>query len=267
MNDEDAIAPETVAQAEDVSPAPETTTDAPADEPESAASETEGDDGPSDDEGKRKRNRHSPDKRIAQLTRQKHEALAAAERWKKEAQSLRAAPMPREDQFTSYDEFEAAKAEWQGDRAYARTAERQAEEARRQAEAVEQASRAEAIQAYRESVAAFKAVAPDYDQVALTAPIEDHVAQAVMEMDDGAPIAYALGQNHALARRISAMPPRQMLIELGKLAATLTAPKKNVVSKAPPPISPATGTGGTTTPDLGKMTMAEYRAHRMRSMS
>lgn len=103
----------------------------------------------------------------------------------------------------------------------------------------------------------------DFDQVALApeVPITEQIADIIRSSDSAADLAYWLGKNRAEAMRIAQMPPIAAARELGRIEASLSAPKPRTESNAPPPINPGKGTGsGVKSPD--KMTAEEYRAWR-----
>jgi len=84
---------------------------------------------------------------------------------------------------------------------------------------------------------AFEKDHSDYKAIAHHAKISDPVAGMLMGMEDGAEIAYHLGNNEETALRISGLSDTQAAMELGKIAARLedkrNAPKP--VSNAPAP--------------------------------
>lgn len=220
-------------KASDKAPAPE-------------ASEPEQD----DDQPKRDRSLNG---RFRELTRKRKEAQAEAEYWKAEAQKNK---RPRREDFDTEEAYEDAHEEYR----YATRRGREAEEAARR---TSQEIDTQIVTEFRSHEEAFIAEAPDYQQVAYTAPISSPVAKLIAGMgEDGPRVAYALGRNHALAREISEMPPTYAAMELGRLAASQRRPQRRLQSKAPPPVSPVTAAGGTTQRDPAKMSPAEYRAWR-----
>ena len=131
---------------------------------------------------------------------------------------------------------------------YARAAHMQA----RQAELAE--DRQEALRRY-----------PDYD-AALAVAMDPRVvsgplSEMVLQADQPADLAYHLGKNPDVARRLSTMPPQAAAFELGKIAAGLQIPRPKLASNTPAPINPVRP-GGTATKDISKMTGAEYIAAR-----
>lgn len=174
---------------------------------------------------------------------------------------------PSRDQFADPAEYAAARAVWQYQQAAAENlaseANTAAERARQQAEQFELAERQVAQANWMEQVVEARMRYADFDQVALAAdvPITEEVADIIRSSDAAADLAYYLGRNKAEAARISRMSPLAAARELGRIEASLSAPKPRTESKAPPPISPGKATGaGVKSPD--KMTAEEYRAWR-----
>lgn len=105
---------------------------------------------------------------------------------------------------------------------------------------------------------------PDYVEVAESpkVPISAAAALTITSMENGADVAYYLGQHLEEAQRIFALPPVRQAVELGKLEAKLTAPKPVPVSKAADPIKPLTGAGNPQARGDDELSMEEYAAKR-----
>lgn len=174
---------------------------------------------------------------------------------------------PARDQFSDPAEYAAARAVWQYQRSAAENmageANTTAERARQQAEQFETAERHIAQQQWTEQVVEARMKYADFDQVALASdvPITPEIADIIRGSDAAADLAYYLGKNKAEAGRIAQLPPIAAARELGRIEASLTAPKPRTETKAPPPITPgkASGSGGKS-PD--KMSAEEYRVWR-----
>lgn len=209
---------------------------------------------PEAEEAKRP-NRKSAKARIAELTRKLREAQEEAATLRKGAEKP-----PKYEDFNDPDEYERARV-----RHLVR------EERISEREAAAEASRKlvdeTVAREWQERVTEFKAQAPDFETVAYSAPISDDVAKTIALMDEGPAVAYHLGKNPHVAAELSDMPAQVAAIELGKIAARLTAPPRKVASKAPPPVAPITAAGGPSNPDPEKMSFAEYRAWRMGEMT
>ena len=189
------------------------------------------------------------------------------------------APFPARAAFDSPDAFDAAVQQWHAtettrvaretvraeqERAATEAAaqrQRDAEEAttRQQRDANERivnewnARRAKAIEAK-----------PDFAAVVENPAVQisPPMAAAIMQMEQGADVAYHLGKNPAEAARIAALPPLNAVFELGRLAASLAAPTAPKISRAPDPIRPVGGASPAVTPALADLDMDAYAARR-----
>lgn len=132
-----------------------------------------------------------------------------------------------------------------------------------QVENLNQQESAAIAEAWAAQVAEAKTRYSDFEKVAHFAPISDEVARMVATSDVGADVAYYLGQNHALARSISAMHPVEAARAIGRIEATLTLPKPRTETNAPAPINPVRGSAGAGR-DPAKMSYAEFKAYRER---
>jgi hypothetical protein len=84
---------------------------------------------------------------------------------------------------------------------------------------------------------------PDYEDVVFALPanvMTPELALAIFETGTPADIAYHLGKNPAEAERISKLPPLRKAVELGKLETKIQA-AASVTTKAPPPPTPIGG--------------------------
>jgi hypothetical protein len=142
---------------------------------------------------------------------------------------------PTRDQFydpESYDEALTAWAEREGVRKVAAKAAeeaRQAQVAANEAEAARvqtewSGQRASAIERYADYVA----VAEGDHAVSMP------MAQAIMSLDNGADVAYWLGQNPEESARIAALPSvARQLVEIGRVSARVSAPKPRAARAKP----------------------------------
>lgn len=105
---------------------------------------------------------------------------------------------------------------------------------------------------------------PDYVEVAESpkVPISAAAALTITSMENGADVAYYLGQHLEEAQRIFALPPVRQAVELGKLEMKIMAPPKPPVSKAADPIKPLSGAGTPQTRSDDELSMEEYAAKR-----
>ncbi len=215
---------------------------------------------------------------IKRLTRQKHDlqgqvdglrsALEAATKRDAAGQVVED-PEPKLEDFKDLDKYNDARVEWRVDRKLKTERERElktAEDAKTKAIFdTHQARVNEAIPRYK-----------DWAEVAKKAPmLPESVVMAIMEMDNGADVAYHVMKDHDLAARLGTMSAIGSVMEVARIGATLpggapaagapvaaAAPPK-AVSGANPPIAPVGGsaTGSSKEPD--KMTHQEYKAWRL----
>lgn len=97
----------------------------------------------------------------------------------------------------------------------------------------------ERLAKFKELESKFKVDIDDYEDVAHYARIDDHVADLVMDMEEGPRIAYHLGKHPELASRLNSMDAKLAAVELGRIDARLAIEREQAkarpVSKAPPP--------------------------------
>lgn len=101
----------------------------------------------------------------------------------------------------------------------------------------------------------------DFDSVVGSVPLGDAVCIAIKQLDEGAELAYYLGENPDKAARLNKLNPVQQIIEIGKIAATLNKPESKNVSRAPKPITPV-GHRSASAADPDDMSMDDYVAYR-----
>lgn len=204
--------------------------------------------------------------RIDELTRARREAEREAAYWRQVAQqgqaqpSAQAAPQkPTPEQFDDYGQYVEALTDWKADQAVAKRMEQ--DSTRKVAD-----TRA---QTFAERQVAARAVMPDYDAVVGSSdtPIANHVGEAIMESDRGPDLAYHFAKNPDELMRLNGMSPTQAAREIGKLEATLPAPKtpappSKKLSSTPAPAGTLNTQGRATTPALANASMDEYMKQR-----
>ncbi len=219
--------------------------------PDPAPPETTADAKPQEnvDEGDKKARRqlNNIQKRIDELTREKHEARRDAEAARERTAQLEsefrkvqgAAPEPKLENFKSYDEFVDAKATWKAETIVAakleefanknlQTFEQRAQQEQR-AQVAQQFDRAlEAVE--KDGVARFKDFADVIAQGPALGPV---IGQMVLATERPADITYYLAKNPDEAMNLKALPPILAMREIGKLEAQLS--QKRVTSAPPPP--------------------------------
>jgi len=205
--------------------------------------------------------------RFSELTRQREQARADAQRERdaKEAlearlaaleqgQAPRQAPVadakPTPDQFTDAFEYAEALAEFSAERALK---ERDRQDLERRA----QEQQAKVVQTWTKRLEAAKAEIDDFDEMVASSDIvvPNHIRDAILESDVGPQILYHLASNQDQARTFNDMSAaqalRQALRAIGKLEAKFeksetSKPERSVVkSKAPAPINPIKSSNAT----------------------
>lgn len=187
--------------------------------------------------------------RFDKLTREKYDALRAAdteryqrERLEAELQALKTKPDPVvPDTLPTLEQFEYDEAKYRVALAAYYKA-----EARKEVDTVfkerEQQQRAqERTSNFQKRQAEFIASKPDYAEKVLsnpTLPITESMRDALLDSELGPQVAYYLAENVDKASAIAQLPPIAQAREIGRIEARLEAAKASPppsVSKAPPP--------------------------------
>lgn len=219
-------------------------------------------------------------KRIDEITREKHEARRELERERAEAAALRlelerlSRQQPQEEVRTldngapDPDKYAAGKYDPQ----YLEDLATYKVEQRFQAEQKQQLA-----QQKQRYIVAKEAEArnnlPDYDQtvnVVMTHPVAQQpwFGSIIADLDDPTGVGYYLGKNPEELGKIAQMSPTQAIRYIGRIEAKLEAPSveppKKPVSAAPEPIAPlgSARSSAVTQKDPEKMSMEEYAAWR-----
>jgi hypothetical protein len=197
------------------------------------------------------------EKRFSEITKQREEARAEAQRERDARLALEARiaalekPQPQQaaveeepqpHQFS--DAFEYAKALTDY-----RVEARLAQEKAAQVEARAQVERQKVYDDWSKRVVAAKAELPDFDDMVQSASdvvIPDHIRDAILESDVGPRVLYHFAENPDVVKSLSAMTPIRALREVGKLEAKFEAKAEKPTvarSKAPEPIQPIRANG------------------------
>ena len=174
---------------------------------------------------------------------------------------------PQEQDYQDPLEYVAAKAVWSAGQQLTQREAREigeAEEAaRKRADTFGQQEQALIEQSWASHVSEAKARYTDFDAVALArdVPVSGDMARLIQTSDVGADVLYHLGQNKALSAEIAGMNPMDAARAIGRLEATIAAPRPRTSTNAPAPISPVKGSG-TAMKDPTKMSFAEFKAYR-----
>lgn len=199
------------------------------------------------------------------------EAQAKAADAERRAQEIRDAaksvPAPKQNDFDSYEEYQAALSSYRTlgtlDDREARQREAEAKTHFKQVEELKKQQQAEDAQSWADQVAEGKTKYPDFEQVAQNPnlPITEKLANMMLQSDVAADMAYHLGKNPTLAQQISSLDEVQMARAVGRLEAQVSAPKPKPTSSAPDPITPVKGKA-TALKNPDEMTYQEYEAAR-----
>lgn len=219
-----------------------------------------------DDKGKF-RNPLQP--RIDELTRARREAERETAFWRSQAEAKAPAPKPEKptaDKFETYDAYVEALADWKADEKV------NAKFDARDKASAERATVEQRASTWSERKAAFATEMPDNDAVmeASEVPISKHVAEGLLDSEEGPRIARHLNDHPDIAEKLNAMTPMQAAREIGRLEVMLkpasaspvpevqaTPPADKRPTKAPAPVKPIAQSKSATV-DLAKASMDEY---------
>lgn len=259
---------ETVEPTTDEAAASETTEEVEGAEPSETVEETEEETEQTEQPPKKE---NAVQKRIDQITKEKHEARAEAEYWKKvatgeikpqepvqEQPTVHPDGKPQVEQFDSYEDFVEALTDWKADQR-----EKQKEQATRAKTIAEQnATRIEQARTTHE----------DFDEAVsnlngiMVPPV---TIEAIQESELSAEVFYYLGKNVAEAKKLQGMSIPAQLREIGRIEEKLsTKPVEKEtkrVSSAPVPLNPV-GASATASPkNLDEITDDEEWLKRERT--
>ena len=211
-------------------------------------------------------------KRIDELTRDKHEALREAQFWREQAakqqsaQSSQDAKKPARADFADDEGYFEALAEFKADQKVAAYREQSQAERANEAESRHNATR---FELYQQRVSDSAEAMPDYHEVVgkSDVPAAPHVLESIIESDSGPQLAYHLAKNPDVAERLNDMTPLQAAREIGRLEAQLAQPKVETppqkrTTNEPAPINPVRGGNGQFVKPAEQQTDAEWYASR-----
>lgn len=227
-------------------------------------------------------------KRIDKLTREKYEyknkfetleqRLSALETGKPaqkqevaQPEVVEVAPKPTVDQFASYEEFTEALAEWKLDQKLAKL-EAQKEEFK--VKQTEQQKVQAVFDGYNKLVAEAMERYDDWDDVVGKATnIPEAVGLTIIEMENGPDVAYYLGKNPAVCKKLMSIGPLAAVAEIGKISAALmptedveedkeTVRVPKVTTRAKEPIRPVSGSSTKSSVPLDELDYASFRRIR-----
>lgn len=164
---------------------------------------------------------------------------------------------PARSEFRSQEAFDDALISWSTRKAMRNAQADAAKE--RLAEGDRQRTQAVARD-FHESTAKFAKQKTDFSQVALnpTLPVTESMAAAIIASGNGPEVIYHLGQHPELAAKISKQPWVRQQVEIGKLAAKLSATPQT----RPKPVTPRLAV-----PVQRELSMHEYAARRAKELA
>lgn len=114
------------------------------------------------------------------------------------------------------------------------------------------------LSAFNKSAEPMRVEHPDFDEVTGRPVFTDSMRQAIFNLDNGAMVAYELGENPGLAERIKLLPPEKQIYEMGKIERKLLLMQKGrKKSTAPDPLHPIDSRTKVET-DPNKMPIEDY---------
>jgi len=235
---------------------------------ETALADADEDDADGDEEAKpksRKRRRRASgnERRLQAETKALQARIARLEASTQAANQPATQSEPKQEDFTDYAEYVAARAEWKVAQNQQR---RDSEVARTHAQRAFQSS-VETFEVRcdeaRDRIADFDDAIKGINDIELS-PAMTHI---LVESENGPDMAYHLAKNPQKTRQIARMNPVQAAVELGRISAVVTPASK------PKPRSPSRatkivqGSGGTPALNLDKLSYDEYVSERRKQAS
>lgn len=236
-------------------------------EGEEAAGEGDGEaDGEAEPEGKPTKSKLKRERfkaRLAELERSALDAMSRAEVAERRLAELKdeLGPVPKIEDFPNEHEFVAALSAYRADERMVMRQRKSQETATTEAKRDAGTSRQTL---FRERALALADRFPDIEARIFTDanPVSQAMAEVLQDSERGPEVAYHLATHLEEARRIFAMPPLAAARELGRIEATLTAPKPRTQTQAPPPVKIVSGGTSRVAKNPAQMNDAEYRKWR-----
>ena len=192
-------------------------------------------------------------------------AIAKLDRLQKERDADKA---PKEGDFTDSLEYLAEKAAWSaGQRLTSReatAAEAEAAAARARADEISRQESDLLAQAWTQQATDARTRYTDFDaKIGQTGlfPVGSHIVPLIQSSDVAADLAYRIASDRSLHDGLLKMNPVQAAREIGRLEASMTAPRARTSTTAPDPISPVRAAGAAAK-DPAKMSYKEFKAYR-----
>ena len=202
-------------------------------------------------EGAKRRERRKAE--IARLATERDEANARARAAEAERDKLKAraasVKVPKDEDFADPFDLAAHKASAETERRLigrdAETADETAKAAQSRADQLQQAERAALVDDWNDKEADAKTRYADFDKVVKYGWEPSQImVDLLLTSEVGPDVAYHLGTNRAVAMQIARMNPVEAARAIGRIEASLTAPKPRTETNAPTPINPVKGGAG-----------------------
>lgn len=229
----------------------------PAETPAEVETPAETPDSPPEEKSESAKRRDRRKAYVRELEQKKADSESRLDRIKQAASGESA---PKEEEFDDPIEYAAAKALFDRE---AKDTQRKEREVSDEIADLDKRRQAELMQEFEAAKTEARGRYQDFDSVALRSdlPVTQPMASAILQADNGPDVLYHLGAHPQEALRISRLSDPEQVFELGRLSATLTAPKPKTVTEAPEPIKPV-GTRAGGQRDPSKMSMPEYKKWR-----
>lgn len=212
-----------------------------------------------------------------------HELTKEAKSWQEKAEALEqdraktpsvdpSDPPPKPEDYAdkTWDDYYDARSAWRArqeiraEREKAKQAElTQAQEAAKKAD---KAVEAEHLSRFQARAAELQTKIANFKEIAFAedVPNPQHVFDELLHMEKGADVLYYLGNHKAEAAELAELSGRELQRKLWQIEDKLSAAPPVITTKAPAPITPVSGSGGSVKYDPNKHSddMADYRAWR-----
>lgn len=200
-----------------------------------------------------KNRRKAVEEDLARTRQQLDEALALAHKYAPKQATDQ--PAPQRDKFEDDNEYIDALATWKAEQL---DQQRQVLAQKRSADERQRKINSD----HAERMAAAEETDPGITDIAKdpTLPISEAMSAAILTSDAGPAVIRWLDNNRIEAKRISDLHPARAAAEIGKIEATLAAPKA-AAPKAPKPITPLGGRNNAGPKTIGEMSSEEWGAH------
>lgn len=215
-------------------------------------------------------------KRIDELVRQRSDVERDRDYWrdlalqsnkqaeqeqKQEAPKFDIPPMPRDIDFDTPEQYQAAVAERDAKLVEIAVSQIQGQ----QTQAQEATAASERQLKFNQAVDKLAETHPDAKAVIYgrdSATITESMANRLLSLSNGAEVAYELATKPEEAYRISQLSSDEQAIEIGRLSATVSLPKPKTLSQAPEPVKPIGGGGEPAKVDEDKLSIDEWMEKR-----